>query len=418
MYIMTQTIEDALEILGGTRLRAVNIRIDIGEVNLVRSLAKQVLRGTALTDRQLDLAIKKIEKYRQGLEQNFIRVDDLLTAKPLRMPLRQIDRTQTISLIVDSNKKMKILIKFVFSKKFAGLWNALQEELNVVAEEKKGEKHLSFNEQDFYKIVNALQPMGFTLSPNAQMYYEKIDEISENPENYVPYVDLVDNQLVLKNVNNRCQDYLNEQFSDLKDSDFLVFLDRIKNCGISHKNPEIIEKIGQFTSNNLVKNILVSDETRFRINPQEHTQTSVFDILDELKQWPVLIIVDENKDAISMTKSLCLELMSRLAQGEVTVFFRLENGNPDNEEFNQFVKDNHLNNYIDLKTKAVFVSKNRIPKPLFTADWHPKTALVTASHEFGKTSSYLNDFASVYYYNNSVSVRHGRIKGTRSIVQL
>ena len=418
MYIMTQTIEDALEILGGTRLRAVNIRIDIGEVNLVRSLAKQVLRGTALTDRQLDLAIKKIEKYRQGLEQNFIRVDDLLTAKPLRMPLRQIDRTQTISLIVDSNKKMKILIKFVFSKKFAGLWNALQEELNVVAEEKKGEKHLSFNEQDFYKIVNALQPMGFTLSPNTQMYYEKIDEISENPENYVPYVDLVDNQLVLKNVNNRCQDYLNEQFSDLKDSDFLVFLDRIKNCGISHKNPEIIEKIGQFTSNNLVKNILVSDETRFRINPQEHTQTSVFDILDELKQWPVLIIVDENKDAISMTKSLCLELMSRLAQGEVTVFFRLENGNPDNEEFNQFVKDNHLNNYIDLKTKAVFVSKNRIPKPLFTADWHPKTALVTASHEFGKTSSYLNDFASVYYYNNSVSVRHGRIKGTRSIVQL
>jgi hypothetical protein len=415
---MTQTIEDALEILGGTRLRAVNIRIDIGEVNLVRSLAKQVLRGTALTDRQLDLAIKKIEKYRQGLEQNFIRVDDLLTAKPLRMPLRQIDRTQTISLIVDSNKKMKILIKFVFSKKFAGLWNALQEELNVVAEEKKGEKHLSFNEQDFYKIVNALQPMGFTLSPNTQMYYEKIDEISENPENYVPYVDLVDNQLVLKNVNNRCQDYLNEQFSDLKDSDFLVFLDRIKNCGISHKNPEIIEKIGQFTSNNLVKNILVSDETRFRINPQEHTQTSVFDILDELKQWPVLIIVDENKDAISMTKSLCLELMSRLAQGEVTVFFRLENGNPDNEEFNQFVKDNHLNNYIDLKTKAVFVSKNRIPKPLFTADWHPKTALVTASHEFGKTSSYLNDFASVYYYNNSVSVRHGRIKGTRSIVQL
>jgi hypothetical protein len=418
MYIMTQTIEDALEILGGTRLRVVNIRIDMGEVNLVRSLAKQVSRGTALTDRQMELAIKKIEKYRKGLEQNFIRVDDLLTEKTLRMPLREIDRTQLISLVVDSNKKLRILIKFVFSKKFAGLWNALQDELNVAVEEKKNEKQLSFNEQDFYKIVNALQPMGFMLSPNAQLYYEKIDEISENPENHVPYIDLVDNRLVLKNVNSRCQTYLDEQFTDLKDSDFLVFLDRLKNCGIFHKNPKIIEKISEFTSNNLVKNILVSDETRFRINPQEHTHTSVFDILDQLKQWPVLIVVDENKDAISMTKSLCSELMSRLAPDEVTVFFRLENGNPEHEEFNQFVRDNHLNNYIDSKTKAVFVSKNRIPKPLFTADWHPKTALVTATHEFGKTSAYLNDFPTVYYYNNSVFVRHGRIKGTRSIVQL
>ncbi len=418
MYIMTQTIEDALEILGGIRSRPVNVRIDIGEQNLVRSLARQVFRGTALTDRQLDLALKKIEKYRSGLEQNFIDVDQLLIEKSLRLPLRQIDRTQLISLIVDSNKKLKISVKFVFSKKFAGLWGAIQDELHVTVDERKNEKHLVFNEQDFYQIVNALQPLGFMLSPLAQQYYDKIDEISEKPENFVPYLDLVDDRPVLKNVNIRCKEYLNEMFPDLKDSDFLVFLDRLKNCGIYHKNSKIIEKIDEFTQDSLIKNILVSTESRFRLNPQEHSHTKVFDILDTLQQWPILIIVDENKESISLTKTLCTELMSRLTNDEVTVFFRLENGYPEHGEFNQFVKDNHLNNYIDSKTKAVFVSKNRIPKPLFSADWHPKTALVTANNEFGKTSAYLNDFSTVYYYNNSVSVRYGKIKGSRSIVQL
>ena len=415
---MTQTIEDALEILGGTQIRTVNVRIDLGEQNLVRSLARQVTRGTALTDRQLELAIKKIEKYRLGLEQNAVDVDSLLLNRSLRMPLRQIDRTQSITVAQGSDKKLKILIKYVFSKKFAATWGELQEELTSAVNESKGEKQLSFNEQDFYKIVNLLEPMGFTLSTLARQYYEKIDKISENPENFVPYLDLADNQLVLRNVNHRCREYLDTEFPDRKDSDFLVFLDRVKNCGIYHKNPEIIEKISEFTSNSLIKNILVSTDTRFRINPEEHSHTKVFDILDELKQWPVLIVVDETKDSISMTKALCKELMSRLDHTQVTVFFRLENGNSDHEEFNQFVKDNHLNNYIDSKTKVVFVSKNRIPKPLFTADWHPKTAIVTSAYEFGKTSAYLNDFPTVYYYNNSLSVRYGKIKGSKSIVQL
>ena len=415
---MTHTIEDALEILAGTTSRAVNIRIDFGEINLVKSLARQVARGTALTDRQFDLATKKIEKYRIGLEQNSVNVENLLLLKPLRLPIRQIDRTQSISLVVDTDNKTKVLIKFVFSKKFAGIWSKLQEQLNAVCHEAKGEKRLSFNEQDLYLIVNELRPLGFTISDDIEELYQKIEEIYVNPDNFAPYIDIIDNEPVLKNVNLRCQEYLDKEVSGRKDSDFLVFLDRVKNCGIYHKNSKIIEKIAEISPNNLIKSILVSPSTRFRLNPEEHTMDSLFDVLDSLKQWPLLVIVDETKEAISQVKSLCTSLMKRSNDGEITVFFRLENGNPDHGEFNQFVKDNHLNNYIDSKTKVVFVTKNRIPKPLFNADWKPRTALVTSTYEHGKTSAYLNDFSTVYYYNNSLSVRHGRIKGTRQIVQL
>ena len=415
---MTHTIEDALEILAGTTNRAVNIRIDFGEVNLVKSLARQVARGTALTDRQFDLATKKIEKYRVGLEQNAVNVESLLALKTLRMPLRQLDRTQSISLFIDTDNKTKVLIKYVFSKKFSAIWSNLQEQLTATVQDSKGEKRLSFNEQDLYLIVNTLKPLGFAVSNDVETLYEKIEEIYLSPDNFAPYVDIVDDTPVLKNVNARCQEYLDKEVPSRKDSDFLVFLDRVKNCGIYHKNSKIIEKITEISPNNLIKTILVSPETRFRLNPQEHTTSSLFNILDTLNQWPMLVLVDETKDAISQVKHLCTELMHRCASNEVTVFFRLENGNPEHEEFNQFVKDNHLNNYIDSKTKVVFVSKNRIPKPLFNADWKPRTALVTSTYEYGKTSAYLNDFPTVYYYNNSVSVRHGRLKGTRQIVQL
>lgn len=415
---MTHTIEDALEILAGIASRAVNIRIDFGELNLVKSLARQVSRGTALTDRQFDLATKKIEKYRIGLEQNSVDVSSLLALKTLRMPLRQIDRSQSVSLFMDPENKVKLLVKYVFSKKFSAVWSELQEQLTASILDTKGEKQLGFNEQDLYLIVNTLRPLGFTVSNDVEALYKKIEEIYLEPNNFVPHVDIVDNEPVLKNVNVRCKDYLDKEVPSRKGSDFLVFLDRVKNCGISHKNPKIFEKIAEITPNNLIKSILVSTETRFRLNPEEHTMDSLFDILDTLNQWPLLVIVDETKDAISQARAMCNTLMQRCNAGEVTVFFRLENGNPEHEEFNQFVKDNHLNNYIDSKTKVVFVSKNRIPKPLFNADWTPRSALVTSAYEYGKTSAYLNDFPTVYYYNNSVSVRHGRLKGTRQIVQL
>ncbi len=415
---MKHTIEDALEILGGTINRAVNIRIDSGELNLVRSLAKQVARGTALTDRQLELAVKKIEKYRVGLTQNLLNVDELLLTKPLRMPIREIDRTQSISLITTPEKKTKILVKFVFSKKFASVWSELQEKLTASVHEQRGEKILSFNELDLHRIVTALLPLNFELSEEVCELHDKIQEIVENPDNYTTYVDLINDEPVLVNVNSRCEKYLEEQGLDKKDSDFLVFLDRLKSCGIHNKKDKILAKIEEISPNSIVKNMLTLTETRFRLNPEDHGIDTIFNVIDTLKQWPVLVIVDDTKDAIHTTKTICEHLVTRIPRDEIVVFFRMQNGDSDQEQFNQYVKDNHLNNFIDSRTKVVFVTKNRIPKPLFSADWKPRTALVTSNYEYGKTSAYLNDFSTVYYYNNSVSVRHGRIKGMRQIVQL
>lgn len=415
---MSYTIEDAIEILGGTKPRTINVRIDLSEQSLIRSLAKQVNKGTALTDRQLDLATKKIEKYRLNLEKNNVDVEQLLLTKRLRYPLREIDRTQSISLFVEKDKKVKILVKYVFSKKFAAIWDEITKNLIGSYREEKGRKEILFNERDLMLVVESLKPMQFDIDEEVTSLCETIEEILTNPSESIPYVDFVDNKVELKNVSPHCIKYLESQVTDVKDSDFLVFLERLKNCGIYHKNGEIIKKITEKAPNNLIKTILVETGTRFRINPDEHDIDTVFEIIDQLKQWPLLILVDEKKDVLSQIKAYIPKLLKYVHKEEINIFFRLESDNPENIEFNQFVKDNNLNSFIDANTKVVFITKNRIPKPLFNADWHPHTALVASGYEYGKTSAYLSDFPAVYYYNSSLNTRYGKNKGKSIIVQL
>lgn len=415
---MLNTIENALQILSGLLPRSVNIRIDSNESSLIKSLGRQVNRGIGLTDRQLELAIKKIEKYRVGLEKNSFDVDVLIANKPLLLPVRQIDRTQSVYLDFTEDKKTKIFVKYVFSKKFATIWAELQSSLIGYVEESKGRKEISFNEKNLYNIVTQLKPLNFDISSEVQEIYEKVENILERPSDYHPYVDLVDDRLELKNASTHCIEHLKKEFPVYRDEDFLVFLGRVKNCGIYHKNREILKKIDQKTANNFVKKVLADTSTRFRINPAEYGIDTVFDIISELKQWPVLIIVDDKKETISQVKNIVSTLLQYITPEEINIFFRFENNDAEGKEFNQYVKDNKLNNFIGPSTKVVFITKNKIPKPLMSADWRPHTAVLASTYEYGKTSAYISDFLTVYYYNNNLNSNYTRKKGNTVIVQL
>jgi hypothetical protein len=126
---MTQTVEDAIEILAGVRPRIINIRIDYNEKNLIKSIGRQVSNGLALTDRQLELSLKKIKKYQENLEKNNIDVTTLLATQSLRLPLREIDRSQMILISTDDDNKKLISIKGTRARTFQEKWLKIQEKL-------------------------------------------------------------------------------------------------------------------------------------------------------------------------------------------------------------------------------------------------------------------------------------------------
>jgi hypothetical protein len=413
------TVEDTIEILAGVRPRTVNIRIDRADAKIISSLGRQMIRKTALTDRQFDLAIKKIEKYQDGLERCGIDVDQVLTLKTLKWPIREIDRTQTVYLSKDpeSNKPV-ILVKYVFSKKFAEIWAMLEDRVTAVTQLDKTVKQISYTEKNLYLTVIAMQDLQFEISEEIYEIFEKIEKIMENPERVVPYITYDNENIFVANVNAKCKEYLDNKFNTVTDLNVLEFVDHVKHSGIFLKSQIFSEKLRNFPTTDLIKKILLEPATRFRLDPEKYSMSDIVSSINTLNQWPLLVILEENSTILDTLKSTIDELSKHVPISQMNVFFRLKNEQKECGEFNQYVKDNGLNNYIDKETKVVFISRNRIPKPLLKAEWQPRTAILASNHDFGKLSAYLNDFSTVYYYNNSITMRNNRLKGADKIVQL
>lgn len=413
------TVEDTIEILAGVRPRTVNIRIDRTDVKIISSLGRQMLRKTALTDRQFDLAIKKIEKYQDGLERCGVDVEQVLTLKTLKWPIREIDRQQLVYLSKDEDtNKPVILVKYVFSKKFAEIWALLEDRLTAVNHVDKNLKQISYTEKNLYLTVIAMQDLQFEISEEIYEIFEKIEKIMEHPENVVPYITCTDENIFIENVNGKCKEFLDKKFPTVNDTNVLEFVDNAKHAGIFLKSKNFTEKLRNFPTTTLIKKMLSEPATRFRLDPAKYSVGDVVSTIATLNQWPLLVILEENSDILVNMRTMVAELSAHVPLDKMNVFFRLKNEQKECSEFNQFVKDNGLNNYIDKETKVVFISRNRIPKPLLKSEWQPRTAILASNHDFGKLSAYLNDFSSVYYYNNSITMRNNKLKGADKIVQL
>lgn len=413
------TIEDTLEILAGGFPRRINIRLDTADIRLLTSLKKQLAQKIPLTDRQLDLSLKKIEKYRANLEKCNVDVDHILTVKPLKWPLRVIDRTQSVEIETDTttNKPM-IVVKYVFSKKFAEFWAKIEEHTSTYNRTDRGVKKIPYSEKCLYLVVQGLVKMNFTISSEVLEIYEKIEKILENPENFVPYVDYVEDTVVLKNLNSKCKSAIIEKFGTHYTCSIFEYVDYAKSLGITLKTQNLIKYLSEISPSVLTKKISIESSTRYRLYPENYSLEELFSAVNTFNQWPLVIVVEENDQVLSIVSKMVNELSNIIPKEKINVFFRLKNEQPEYEKFNQFIKDNGLNNYIDSTTKVVFISRGRIPKPLLKADWKPTTAIITSNHDFGRMSAYLNDFSTVYYYNSSVSLRNSRLKGADKIVQL
>jgi hypothetical protein len=78
------------------------------DVNILASMSAATLDGRSLTDRQADLAIKLISKYRKQLEKNCIDISPIEQPK-FKLGIRQIDRRRILTIENDI-----IILKFPY----------------------------------------------------------------------------------------------------------------------------------------------------------------------------------------------------------------------------------------------------------------------------------------------------------------
>ena len=387
--------EDLLEELASLSDTQNHYSIDKTDISLIRSLGKQVLRGTPLTDRQYDLSKKKIIEYKSQLENNgFSNIESYL--KNLRMPLRSIDRSRWIKLVPSPGHSVRyqetglpwVAVRFSFNKK---LISALDNIRLSICENRYFENNIHYfpaTEKNIFVLVSNLIEKDFKIDEEVLEYYNQCLDIKQNPEKYIPYI----KDYTLYNFPSKLKTNLANRFGLCNSSNLNLYKDRayrynyIVNFDIKTEC-QIQNKILNRSSK-----LLNFAESKFDIN-------SVVSALSSLKRDPILVIIN-SLDNITEYDQLqkCYDLFSNYYNNsEQSVLFRLDNSDMSGVKFNQFVRDNNLNNLVDKNTKVVYIKENKLPKPLITSEWSPITLFCLKSYRLGsQVENYFNTYCDLY----------------------
>ena len=386
-----RTVEDLIESLAGLN-KSPSVDVEDVDKTIVYSIARQTFRGKALTDRQLNVMIEKLNYYKSKMD--FVNDNDWANAlSSLRMPLREIDRSKYIKIVdtidvygdnevYESYKSnwQWVKIRFPFNKKtIVDLQDNLATKYNKVYFHKKGshEHFFKLTENTVYDIVGLFKSKEFTIDQELIDGYDKIEKIICQPHNFLPGV--YDQEI--KNIPQSAVDYLHNDIGEVSDENIILYKDRSLMFGLEYFDPSTLKK-SMNTVSNLAGKIASRTSANIFISSSTWNLNEVVCALNELKRFPILVLVSEREslDQISKFYNATKHIIPAEQQ---TVLFRLDNVN--NSEFNQYIKEHKLNNSLANDIKVVYISENKkIPKPLTESSIVFNSSLNFSSFAFTK----------------------------------
>lgn len=385
-----QTIEDCLEVVAGLTSTD-NFVIDDNDKTIIHSIARQVFKGTALTDRQCLLMKQKLNDYfTQFLSYDYTNYE--VAIHELRQPLRQIDRRKYIK-ISDTNEREElnkdnsqwIVIRFPFSKKAIIKLEKVANKFRKYYTHKKGShKHyFKIKENIVYELISTFKNNEFVIDQNLLDMYKEVEIIKQEPSNYVP--GLWNGKI--KNISKSGTDFIESKINKLSE---LQLFDRRRLYGLNYITHDIDDTLPNFIAHREWIDCYIDNET--------HSLQEVCDSLLQLDRLPLLVLLDTNEEYAQLSK--VHTALSSIPTEEQTVLFRTENKTENDKNFNHYIHKNNLNNWFDTNTKVLYLSKQKLPKILFTVDWKPMSVLCLTSTRINTiVSVYMNDTCDLHVYH-------------------
>mgnify|MGYP003666727621 FL=1 len=397
------TIEDCIEALAGTHEHIVcSKEIESSDKGLIYSLARQTVRGTAYTDRQCELAISKATHYKSILEE--VDIDVTTSVTQLRMPLRSIDRSRWIklknqmqSLIPFNNPdEQYIAVRFSFQKKLiSALENINSKPIHY---DKINKTHyFEYNERTLHNVVSALTNKGFEIQPELQERYEILEMMNNNKKNYVPGI----YSLKLKNLHAKAIDYAISTIGSPDVDNLAMYKDRDQLLGITHfDEDDLNNSIRKLTT--LSQKIVKRKSSNILINSDEHVFDRVAESILELNRYPLLVVLNDETELENLQK-VHQSFRNIFSNDDFCSLYRKENISPGNTEFNEYIKQNKLNNSLAIKSKVVYTSINKMSKVMLKSEWRPQAAILMGSRRSTKVDQFLQELDLVIHYDTDVS---------------
>ena len=400
-----ETLEDCIEHLVGIQSRETDkFDIDSSDYNLLTSLARQTFKGTAYTDRQAELAKQKLLQYKDQFDANGYNIDD--SYSNLRMPLRSIDRSRWVKVfdeehLISDEEGPWIGVRFIFQKKLITAIERMNKFLGEGLYDKVEKIHyFKFNENTCYEIINTFnENNNFEVEDQLLEYYEKLLEMKKNQDKYIPGI----YSFKLKNLHEKSFNFAISSIGEPNIDNLCNYYDKKDQFGLEHFDQEELQQsLKSLTP--LAQKVVNRSQASIFVNNKEHTVNNLAEVVLELYRFPLVIVLHEDTCYDHLTQ-FNKAFQNIIPSERMSVMFRLDNTS-EGKPFNEYIKQHNLNNVVDKDTKIVYISNNKIPKPLLKSEWFPSAAITTfAGKAYGdaKTSTYIGELDLIIHYDNQLS---------------
>lgn len=394
MAMEIYTLDYCLKALAGYR-NCGDITFDVSydDMRLIKSFADQVSRTTALTDRQYALAKEKVLEYAGQFPDN-INVEE--SVQHTVLPIREIDRAKWIQ-IEDYNDNKFIVVRFVFNKRFISKIEAVKEHKDLDGYFKDERKHFfPLTEINLFYIVENFKNCDFEISNEVMTLYQEINEFAIHPYLYVPGI----YNYSVENVPEHAIYEMEKQLGRPSEVTLALYKDRAEYYGIKHFDADALENSIKMYSP-LTQKIIQRKKNRLLAKTDRYRLDEVVKSIYELNRFPLMMVVD-SAHAHEKFDQLYNAIRHLVARDEMSVLFRLDNSY--NADFNEYIREQQLNNQVTKDTKVIFVLKDSFPKPLIKMNWVPSAVLTTSnSMVFNKIATVISNCDLVIDYDSAPS---------------
>ena len=391
---MLTTIEDLIlhiyDRMNGYDRKALPAR----DRSILFSMGAQLKKPLALTERQASLAIKILTENKH-LYDKIENLNQLLDSPLYKYPFRSIDSARRIFVLDKIQVQHSVLnipsiaVKFPFDHALNKLLDKIPSRKQYSVDHRAHCYKLS--EENIRSIMDLFHNKEFIVDPQIQEWYDEINKIAQNPVEYVPSA-IVENGLVkLVNCNKPAEEY----FDSHKTSNLVedLFLAKSMNLFISRT---LIENLVDIPASEMAKKLL--SNSSHSVSVAGYAKDSITKMIQDLNAWPVLMLIDEKENEL---KDWVLAFNNAgVANANMSVLFRSDK----NTEFNEYIKNEQLNNLVDDNTKIVFV-KQKMPKVLYKIDFTPKIVISSSTFYAHYTSQKVVDsHPTVLYYTEKQTI--------------
>ena len=370
------------------------------EYNFLNSVGVQIHLGNALTEKQATQCLKIIKRYKTQLEVSFNTSIDL--DNPIyQQGFRLVSQNKSVQ-IADYKGSNAIKVKFPYDEQLikkihdyinstnwrSVQWNIALKELVAKWDQDEKAWIFSLKEENIIWISLNLVPLGFEPDNKFKDYVAEINTVLDNINDHAPMVVKDGSTYGFKNASSKIAAYDTDNVID--------FLFYAKHRGITTWDESVDEDFKNASDSPVIRGILNSINALY-IDSNTYEIKEFDDVLKF--SGPTLIIIPGGSEIEHTVKWHQHALDCGITNDQIAVLFRTPNQSSGG--FNQYVRENNLNNEISENTRLVFVS-TKIPKPLVKSGIKINTIINLGyySQIHFSMSVLLQSPPNIVYYNN------------------